>query len=138
MIARVGDEEAVLHDAIWDPEFREKLFRLMASGAILKGRSGQLVGLGSSLLAQEPNDKVPPSQVLNAEQSNSSMLFDNKFFLKLYRKLEDGVNPDVEVTRFLTERPAVSRMCRRLSARSNIVAQRSEPTVVCAPAGGRA
>ena len=29
------------------------------------------------------------------------MLFENKFFLKLYRKLEDGVNPDVEVTRFL-------------------------------------
>jgi Uncharacterized protein, probably involved in trehalose biosynthesis len=32
------------------------------------------------------------------------MLFDNKFFLKLYRKLEDGVNPDVEITRFLTEK----------------------------------
>ncbi len=75
----------------------------MASGAILKGRSGQLVGLGSSLLAQEPNDKAPPSQVLNAEQSNSSMLFDNRFFLKLYRKLEDGMNPDVELTRFLSE-----------------------------------
>src|SRR5262249_20357999 len=27
----------------------------------------------------------------------------NKFFLKLYRKIEDGVNPDVEITRFLTE-----------------------------------
>ena len=32
------------------------------------------------------------------------MLFENRFFLKLYRKLEDGMNPDVEVTRFLTER----------------------------------
>ena len=31
------------------------------------------------------------------------MLCDNKFFLKLYRKLEDGVNPDVELNRFLTE-----------------------------------
>ena len=73
VIARVGDK-GVLYDAIWDPEFREKIFKLMASGAILKGRSGQLVGLGSSLLAQEPNDKAPTSQVLNAEQSNSSML----------------------------------------------------------------
>jgi maltose alpha-D-glucosyltransferase/alpha-amylase len=32
------------------------------------------------------------------------MLFDNKFFLKLYRKIEDGVNPDVEINRFLTEK----------------------------------
>ena len=32
------------------------------------------------------------------------MLFENKYFLKLYRKLEDGMNPDVEITRFLTER----------------------------------
>jgi maltose alpha-D-glucosyltransferase/alpha-amylase len=49
-------------------------------------------------------DELPPSRLLGGEQSNSSMLFENKFFLKLYRKLEDGVNPDVEVTRFLTER----------------------------------
>ena len=47
------------------------------------------------------------------------MLFENKFFLKLYRKLEDGVNPDVEVTSFLTER-GTSRMSRPSRARSNI------------------
>ena len=47
-------------------------------------------------------DHVPPSNVLGTEQSNSSVLYEDKFFLKLYRKLEDGVNPDVEVTRFLT------------------------------------
>ena len=91
----------------------------MASGAVLKGRDGELVGLGSSLLAQEPNDKAPPSQVLNAEQSNSSMLFENRFFLKLYRKLEDGMNPDVELTRFLSENQHFLT-CPHSSARSNI------------------
>jgi len=103
VIARVGPQRAVLYDAIWDADFRESLFRLMATGANLKGKSGQLIGVTSDLLTQEPNEKAPPSQVLSAEQSNSSMLFANRFFLKLYRKLEDGVNPDVEVTRFLTE-----------------------------------
>ena len=104
VIARVGPERAVLYDAIWDADFREKLFQLMAKGTTLKGKSGQLLGVTSQALGQEPNEKPPASQVLNAEQSNSSMLFENRFFLKLYRKLEDGVNPDVEVTRFLTER----------------------------------
>lgn len=99
-----SENSAILHDGLWDAEFRGKLFQLMQSGTRLKRRKGELVGITGSLLAQEPNEYKPSSQVVNAEQSNSSMLFDNRFFLKLYRKLEDGVNPDVEVTRFLTER----------------------------------
>src|SRR5438876_6235753 len=58
------------------------------------------------------------------------MLFDNKFFLKLYRKLEDGVNPDVEITRFLTEHtdfPNVPAFVGALEYRR----PKAEPTVVC-------
>ena len=58
------------------------------------------------------------------------MLFDNKFFLKLYRKLEDGVNPDVEITRFLTERakfPNVPAFVGAIEYRR----PKTEPTVVC-------
>jgi maltose alpha-D-glucosyltransferase/alpha-amylase len=47
--------------------------------------------------------EVPPSKVLNAEQSNSSVVYDNRFIAKIYRKVEYGINPDLEVTRFLTE-----------------------------------
>ena len=45
-----------------------------------------------------------PSQVLRAEQSNTSILFESQLFLKLYRKLDEGLNPDAEIARFLTER----------------------------------
>ena len=58
------------------------------------------------------------------------MLFDNKFFLKLYRKLEDGVNPDVEITRFLTEHtkfPNVPAFVGAIEYRR----PKAEPTVVC-------
>ena len=58
------------------------------------------------------------------------MLFDNKFFLKLYRKLEDGINPDVEITRFLTEKtdfPNVPAFVGALEYRR----AKAEPTVVC-------
>ena len=41
---------------------------------------------------------------MSAEQSNSSILFGGQYFLKIFRKLEEGINPDVEITRFLTER----------------------------------
>ena len=129
VMARLGPSRALLHDAIWDAKFRENLFQLMAKGANLKGRSGSLLGVGSSLLAQQPNEQAPPSQVVKAEQSNSSMLFDNRFFLKLYRKLEDGMNPEVEVTRFLTERAQFAHVPAFVGA-IEYRRPRSEPTVV--------
>jgi maltose alpha-D-glucosyltransferase/alpha-amylase len=70
------------------------------------------------------------SQVIGAEQSNSSMVFENKFFLKLYRKLEDGLNPDVEITRFLTERRGFSHVPAFAGA-VEYRRQKCEPTVVC-------
>ena len=57
------------------------------------------------------------------------MLFENRFFLKLYRKLEDGVNPDVEVTRFLTERRQFPHVPAFLGA-VEYRRPRAEPTVV--------
>lgn len=45
----------------------------------------------------------PEPRPLAAEQSNSSVVFGEVLILKLFRRLEMGTNPDVEVTRSLTE-----------------------------------
>src|SRR5260370_35985139 len=58
------------------------------------------------------------------------MLFDNGFFLKLYRKIEDGLNPDVEINRFLTEQtdfPNVPAFVGAIEYRR----RKAEPAVVC-------
>ena len=117
-------------DAIWDEKFRSQLFEAIAQGRIIKGRGGDLVGVARKTL--QPGDLVisDKSHVLGGEQSNSSMLFDNKFFLKLYRKLEDGVNPDVEINCFLTERadfPNVPAFLGAIEYRR----PKADPTVVC-------
>jgi maltose alpha-D-glucosyltransferase/alpha-amylase len=44
-----------------------------------------------------------PSRLSSAEQSNTSILYDDLAILKLFRHLRTGENPDVEITRFLTE-----------------------------------
>src|SRR5205085_8752829 len=131
VIARLhGNSDTILYDAIYDKSFRRDLFTLMTAGKSVPGGKGTIVGLTSTALPDDARSVVPASQPLSAEQSNSSVLFENKFFLKLYRKLEDGVNPDVEVTRFLTERgnfPNVPTFGGAIEYRR----EKSEPTVVC-------
>jgi maltose alpha-D-glucosyltransferase / alpha-amylase len=47
--------------------------------------------------------KSHPVRRVESEQSNTSIIFGDRFILKLFRKLEVGINPDLEVTRFLTD-----------------------------------
>ena len=131
IIARIeGDGENILFDAIWDAKFRSQLLTAIVSGRKMKASAGELAGTVAKTI--EPDQPVASenSQVLSAEQSNSSMLFDNKFFLKLYRKLEDGINPDVEITRFLTEHTNFPNVPAFVGA-IEYDRMRAEPAVVC-------
>jgi maltose alpha-D-glucosyltransferase / alpha-amylase len=131
VIARFeGSEESILFDAIWDLKCRSRLFDTILRHQTTKGRAGELVGVTARAFEADQSTNPGNSQVLGLEQSNSSMLFDNKFFLKLYRKIEDGVNPDVEITRFLTEHtnfPNVPAFVGAIEYRRS----KTEPTVVC-------
>ncbi|HJX81897.1 MAG TPA: phosphotransferase, partial [Candidatus Udaeobacter sp.] len=131
IIARfAGNGENVLFDATWDVKCRSRLFDTIAKREVVKARAGELVGITANDFEADQSTSPQNSQVLGAEQSNSSMLFDNKFFLKLYRKIEDGVNPDVEITRFLTEHtkfPNVPAFIGAIEYRR----AKAEPTVVC-------
>jgi maltose alpha-D-glucosyltransferase/alpha-amylase len=131
IIARlVNSGENILFDAVWDTRTRVQLFEAIVNRQTLKAGAGQLVGVTASTFEASQSVISGHSQVTGAEQSNSSMLFDGQFFLKLYRKLEDGVNPDVEITRFLTERtdfPHVPAFVGAIEYRR----PKAEPTVVC-------
>ena len=131
IIARFeGNGEDILFDATWDAECRSRLFDTIVKRQTMKGRAGELVGTTAKAFEADLSALPGNSQVMGTEQSNSSMLFDNKFFLKLYRKIEDGVNPDVEITRFLTEHtkfPNVPAFVGAIEYRR----PKAEPTVVC-------
>ncbi|MFW5722002.1 MAG: putative maltokinase, partial [Desulfohalobiaceae bacterium] len=46
----------------------------------------------------------PHSRLLGVEQSNTSILYGDKLLLKLYRRTEEGLHPDLEIVRYLTQK----------------------------------
>ena len=103
---KVDERPGILYDGLANGQFREFLFELIARRRGVRSEAGRLFGRPASGFAALMGDKAPPlaSQVGKGEQSNSAVLYDNTFFLKLYRRMEEGVHPEVEIGRFLTER----------------------------------
>ncbi len=99
---KVDLEQGWLSDATWCEDFRMALFRLFARQARLNVEGRQMIFNTSDSFGQLAKN-IQASRVLNAEQSNSSIIFGNTLFLKLYRKVETGTNPDIELSRFLSQ-----------------------------------
>ncbi|MBA3891032.1 MAG: hypothetical protein H0X64_10920 [Gemmatimonadaceae bacterium] len=100
-IAQVGDH--AVYDATEDPEFRRELAAAFAGGCTVEYDGGRWVvaRAGDRRLTLPPGADVTLG---SAEQSNTSMRLGTSAILKLFRKLEAGEHPDVEVTEFLTLR----------------------------------
>ena len=103
---RAEGANGVLFDALHSQAYVKTLSELLARRRNLAGGHGRLVGVPSPALRRFDNclNEDCPSIPLAAEQSNSSVLLGDQAILKFVRHFEEGVNPGVEVGRFLTER----------------------------------
>jgi maltose alpha-D-glucosyltransferase / alpha-amylase len=102
LIARLRDGQ-VLYEPIADEKFASTLLDTIAKKRSLKGKRGAIAGSASRNLRELRGADPLEAHVLKAEQSNTAVIYGQKLFLKLFRKLESGVNPDLEINRFLNE-----------------------------------
>jgi maltose alpha-D-glucosyltransferase/alpha-amylase len=103
---RLRDGEHALHDAVGEPELPSALVDAMRRRRRLGSDGLRLEANPTKAfrrLAGSADELGDPRPML-AEQSNSSVIFGDRLVLKLYRRIEQGVNPDLEVGRFLTDR----------------------------------
>ncbi len=99
-------DEGILYEGIHSEDFRRDLLWLITRRQTIKGLHGNLSAYPGLFLrtAKYGEQLLEKSQVLKAEQSNTSMLYGNKLFFKLFRHLDEGMNPDLEISKFLTEK----------------------------------
>lgn len=112
-------EEGVLYDGVLSEDFQQALIRLIAKNKPIKFGDQKLLAYKASNVnknAFRDPATYHPSQVLLADQSNTSIIYGQQFFLKLYRKLEEGVNADGEIQQFLTEKAHFSHIPQFLGA----------------------
>ena len=95
------DRDGGMRDAFEDIDRVRVLGRLMSQGETIKGSSGRFHFGGPGLDPSSPpgTDSI---RAIGVEQSNSSVVMDEAVILKLFRRVEPGPNPELELTRLLT------------------------------------
>ena len=96
-------QTGVLYDAVGSREFGKSLLEFISGRRRIKAGGGELEASRTAVFRRILGDAALPELAIGkAEQSNSSLVYGDKFILKLFRRLDVGINPDLEISRFLT------------------------------------
>jgi len=94
-IATIGaEDDRIAYDALYNPADAKYLLSLVDSSATIGD-----VRFSKEPGAESPMDSSP--RVTSAEQSNTSVIFEEKAVFKVFRRITPGINPDIELNRVL-------------------------------------
>ncbi len=101
-------DATLVYDAFADTAFCRALIDAMRAGervALADGAGGSLEFSSTQAFARlaGPQLDTLPVRRASASSSNTTVLVGDRLFLKAYRRLAQGVNPEVEMGRFLTD-----------------------------------
>lgn len=99
------DDQGQLRDALDEPSLARFLLNVVINGEQITSGAGLFRGepIGAGDVFQTLG-KEPRVRQSGVEQTNTSIVFDDKLMFKIIRKLQPGMNPELEVGRFLATR----------------------------------
>jgi maltose alpha-D-glucosyltransferase/alpha-amylase len=100
---RQGAREGTLLDVATDQIFIALLLRNLRQSLTVEEDGVRLEFRPTSRFSDRPIKQPEHIRAVETEQSNSTALVDHDYVVKIYRKLESGINPEIEIGRFLTE-----------------------------------
>jgi maltose alpha-D-glucosyltransferase/alpha-amylase len=99
---RRGRSTGLLYDAASDPDFAlDCLARMQQGWSGRTAQGGALRFAAAPGASPRPSAAEPEVRRLSADQSNTSLVIGDEVVLKLYRRVQPGVQPELEVARFL-------------------------------------
>jgi maltose alpha-D-glucosyltransferase/alpha-amylase len=131
-IAKVRRRERMgaLFDAFGDPSFSRALAEAMGRNEDVRAGPGRLRFSSTSAFAQHAEALGDEIRIPALEQSNTGVFFGNRLFLKGYRRMRLGRNPELELGRFLTEASPFAQIAPVLGAVEYEAPGQAEPVTL--------
>ena len=102
------NNDLIIYDGLVDEDYCTLLMRTIEWSRNIKGTKGRLIPSrvrGNRTIRRSDSVNLEPKPV-KVEQTNTSVIYGQQYILKLFRCMEDGINPELEIGRFLTEKVA--------------------------------
>ena len=116
VLNRESGELGLLFDVLEEPSHADCMLELIAGRRRNKGPRGELIGSAAPALAELRGDPAAPLTAVAAKSghSNSSIIFGDRLILKMFRRIDRGVNPELEMARVLSGEPHAPQLAGAL------------------------
>jgi len=103
-----GDSGSLVYDALVNKHFCKFLIEAIGQRRRFKGKAGEVLASRTRVFRniRGPAEVSLEPAPVKTEQTNTSVVYGDRLILKLFRRLEEGINPELEIGRFLTEEVA--------------------------------
>ena len=107
----IAGEDGYLFDSVYAEDFRDHLMQQLKAEKNLKLEKGELQFYAENDELKNSNEYLR-SKIVDIENRHTIIAYDNQYSFKLYRKLDQKHNPDIETLKFLSKHTGFSKISR--------------------------